>query len=69
MRWNGEYWQVETVDGDNQSGKFNSMAIDAQGHIHLAYANVNDMTAGARYAYWDGTSWKLDILDGLPAFP
>ena len=67
VRFNGEYWQVETVDGDNQSGKFNSMAIDAQGHIHLAYANVNGSTAGTRYAYWDGTSWKLEILEGLPS--
>jgi len=67
VRFNGEYWAVETVDGDNQSGKFNSMAIDAQGHVHLAYANVNGMTAGTRYASWDGASWKLQVLEGLPA--
>ena len=68
VRWNSKkQWAVETVDGENQSGKFNSLAIDAQNHLHLAYANVNGMTAGIRYAYWDGAAWKLEILEGLPS--
>ena len=67
VRFNGKYWEVTTVDGDNQSGKFNALAIDPQGHTHLAYANVNGMTAGMRYAYWDGVSWKAEVLEGLPA--
>ena len=68
VTWNGQYWAVETVDGDNQSGKFNDLAIhDAQGHKHLIYANVNGMTAGIRYGYWDGNSWKVEILEGLPS--
>lgn len=66
VKWNGKYWEVATVDGDNQSGKFNALVIDPQGHTHLAYANVNGMTAGMRYAYWDGASWKTEILEGLP---
>jgi hypothetical protein len=67
VKFNGKYWEVETVDGDNQSGKFNALAIDAHGHEHLAYANVNAMTAGMRYGFWDGTSWNLEILEGLPS--
>jgi hypothetical protein len=67
VTWNGQYWQVETVDGDNQSGKFNNLAIDTQGHKHLIYANVNGMTAGIRYGNWDGSSWKVEILEGLPS--
>ena len=66
VKWNGQVWEVETVDGDNQSGKFNALAIDAQDRAHLAYANVNAMTAGMRYAYWDGKSWKVEVLEGLP---
>jgi len=66
VRFNGEYWDVQTVDGENQSGKFNALAIDAQGHRHLAYANVNGTTAGVRYAYSFGDSWKLETLEGLP---
>lgn len=64
VTWNGEYWQARTVDGQNQSGKFNALAIDAQGHEHLVYANVNALTTGMRYAYWDGVSWRLEIFDG-----
>ena len=67
VRRNGKQWEVETVDDQNQSGKFNSLAIDRQDHLHLAYANVNGMTAGMRYAYWGGASWKLETLEGLPS--
>jgi len=64
VTWNGEYWQIKTVDGQNQSGKFNSMAMDAHGRLHLAYANVNAGTAGLRYALRSGDSWQLEVLDG-----
>jgi len=66
VRLNGQYWDVETIDGQNQSGKFNALAIDSQGHRHLAYANVNGETAGLRYAYSDGDSWKPEVVEGLP---
>ena len=64
VTWTGKLWEVKTLDGENQSGKFNSLAIDLQGHIHVAYANVNALTAGMRYAYWDGRSWSLEAFDG-----
>ena len=64
VSWNAGHWDVETVDGQNQSGKFNALGIDAQGQEHLVYANVNAMTTGMRYARWDGTAWKLEIFDG-----
>jgi len=65
VTWNGKYWELNTVDGSNQSGKFNSLAMDAQDHTHLAYANVNATTAGIRYAFWDGKKWNLDVVEGL----
>jgi hypothetical protein len=58
-------WEAETVDGRNQSGKFNSLAIDSLGHLHLGYANVKEDTAGARYATWDGQQWKLETVEQL----
>jgi len=64
VTWNGTYWEARTVDGDNQSGKFNDMAIDADGQIHLVYANVNALTAGVRYARWNGQSWHVETIDG-----
>lgn len=65
VSWTGKYWAVRTVDGENQSGKFNSLVADSQGRLHLAYANVGGMTAGMRYALWDGKSWNPEVIEGL----
>jgi hypothetical protein len=64
VNWTGESWQVRTVDSQEGSGKFNSMAIDDKGNKYLAYANVSSGTAGVRYAFWGGSSWKPEIVDG-----
>jgi hypothetical protein len=61
---NGAQWEVRTVDSDEGSGKFNSIASDAQGNMHLAYANVSASTASLRYAFWNGRSWKTEVVDG-----
>jgi hypothetical protein len=61
----GKIWQVRTVDGQNQSGKFNALAADGEGRIHLAYANVNAGTAGTRYARRNAKGeWDLELVDG-----
>jgi hypothetical protein len=65
VTFNGKYWELNTVDGENQSGKFNAMASDQHGWIHLAYANVGAMTAGMRYAVFNGETWKKEIVEGL----
>ncbi len=58
----GNYWQVRTVDPEEGSGKFNCTAA-AGNTVHIAYANVSSGTAGMRYAIWQGTSWKNEIVD------
>jgi len=63
--WNGKYWEVRTVDGSTGSGKINSIAVDSQGRFLLGYANVNGMTAGARFAIWDGSVWKAEVIDDM----
>jgi hypothetical protein len=62
--WNGQYWELRTVDSQSGSGKFNALAADSQGHLHLAYANVSAGTGSMRYAFWDGRVWNLEILEG-----
>jgi hypothetical protein len=62
--WNGKFWAVTTVDSTKGSGKFNSIAVDSGGHAHVAYGNVNYENASLRYAYWNGESWKTQILEG-----
>ena len=65
VSWNGKYWEVKTVDQENQSGKFNSIAIDSQSRLHLAYANVGATTAGLRYAIREGGNWRSEIIEDL----
>jgi hypothetical protein len=62
--WDGQVWGLRTVDSQSGSGKFNAMAADRQGHLHLVYANVSASTGSIRYAFWDGRSWKTEILEG-----
>ena len=64
VQWDGKNWALRTLDSDQGSGKFNSMVVDQQGHLHIAYANVSATTGGMRYAYWDGKDWKIEILEG-----
>jgi hypothetical protein len=64
VTWNGSGWQLTTADHDFASGKFNSLAIDSHGRPHVAYCNVVYETASLRYAYWDGTSWRKEIIEG-----
>lgn len=63
--WNGKYWEVRTVDGAEGSGKFNSMAADSHGRLQLAYANVDALQAGARFATWGGNVWKTEVVDDM----
>ena len=63
--WNGKAWDLRTVDPEPGSGKFNSMVADKEGHLHVAYANVSAVTAGIRYAFWDGRAWKTEIIEGM----
>jgi hypothetical protein len=65
VTWDGQLWELETVDGENQSGKFNSIAIDSQSRTHLAYANVGAQSAGIRYAVKNGDSWRAEVIEDL----
>ena len=69
VTWSGDRWQVRTVDGQNQSGKFNYLLTDAKNNLHLAYANVGAMTAGMRYSFWDGKMWSNEIVEDASMLP
>jgi hypothetical protein len=51
-------WYTMEVDA---SGGYESLALDAGGHPHFAYAAPNE--AGLRYAWWDGAKWNKQTLD------
>src|SRR5262249_4693175 len=54
----GGKWYTMEVDA---SGGYESLAVDAQGQPHFAYAAPNE--AGLRYAAWDGSKWNKQTLD------
>lgn len=62
--WNGSYWEARTVDQEGGSGKFNSVAIDSNDRLQIAYANVKAEHASLRYATWNGHSWDTEVLEG-----
>lgn len=64
VSWNGQYWELRTIDSDEGSGKFQSLALNSAGWPRIAYANVRSETAGLRFAYWDGRQWVTEILEG-----
>lgn len=64
VSWNGQYWELRTVDTDEGSGKFNSVGLSSTGTPMIAYGNVKYENASLRFAYWTGSSWKVEILEG-----
>lgn len=63
VRWNGKVWELRTVDSDLGSGKFNSLAIDSEGRLRVAYGNVEYQNVSLRYAEWDGHAWRVEVVD------
>lgn len=53
-------WLARTVDFDNQTGKWNSMVLDAQGYPRISYSSWDK--GAMKYAYWDGKQWNIRIV-------
>lgn len=61
--FNGATWAIVTVDSDGTTGRFCSLAFDAENRPHISY--VSSTTGKLRYARNDGLIWqKVDIADG-----
>lgn len=54
-------WVARTVDLERQTGKWNSMALDAQGNPHVTYDSF--LVGQLKYAYWNGKEWKHAVVD------
>lgn len=59
--FDGRQWTIETVDKRMETGKFNSVALDASGHPHIAYSHV--AWGDLLYAAWDGSRWNFGDVD------
>ena len=59
--WDGESWDIETVDSEGDVGLYSSLALDSDGNSHIAYY---DKTNGdLKYAVWNGESWNIETVD------
>jgi hypothetical protein len=54
-------WTARTIDFEQQTGKWSSLAVDPQGTIRMSY---NSFVLGKlKYAIFDGKAWKISVVD------
>ena len=54
-------WEARTVDFDLETGKWNSMRLDANGTPHIAYSAYRQ--GEQKYASWNGREWSVSTVD------
>lgn len=59
--FDGQRWFIQTVDWRTGSGKYNSLAVDANGNAHIAYERIgaNELL----YANSTGQTWQFTTVD------
>ena len=68
-RYDGRRWTHELVDGTSDCGWGNSIAVDAQGHVHISYAAFRGLGAQKLiYAVHDGSQWQVQEVGRDAAF-
>ena len=65
----GAGWRLEAVDGDGDTGKFASIAIDADDNPRIShYAQKSPNGGEVRYSTFDGSGWSTSAvgeIDGV----
>jgi hypothetical protein len=61
--WNGTAWEKETIDSDNDEGKYSALVIDAQDRPYIGYYDAS--YGELRYATKNmpESAWKIHIVD------
>jgi hypothetical protein len=54
-------WMARTVDFEGQTGKWNSIVVDAQGMAHMSYDSF--LKGELKYAFWNGKEWRVSVVD------
>jgi hypothetical protein len=54
-------WMARTIDFDAQTGKWQSMTLDAHGNPHISYDAY--VSGQLKYAVWDGKNWVVKSVD------
>lgn len=58
-------WHTESVDTEGDVGMYSSIDLDGDDNPHIAYCKHYDenMMGEVKYAYFDGSTWQIDIVD------
>lgn len=59
--WTGSAWEIQTVDSLGR--EWTAIALDPEGHPHIAYAAYCDNDKCLKYAHWTGTQWEFRVVD------
>ncbi len=54
-------WLARTIDFDGETGKWNSMVVDARGNPHISYSAF--FRGQLKYAHWNGKNWVVTAVD------
>lgn len=60
-RWNGSRWVREIVD--TGIAGYQSMALDSMARPQISYWDITN--GDLKHAAFDGTSWKVSVVDGM----
>lgn len=55
-------WKIETIDTENNVGKYTSIAIDKNNYPHISYCD-DAIEGNLKYAKWNGSSWDKEVID------
>lgn len=56
-------WRAETIDEEGDVGRYNAIAVDREGGVHVAYY-VAPLAADLRYAHRDPSGrWSTEVVD------
>jgi len=56
-------WSIEVVDAGPNAGYDISMAMEANGNLHISY--YHDNNEKLMYAKWDGSSWTREVIGDM----
>jgi hypothetical protein len=56
-------WEFQTIDSEGIVGRNNSMALDLSDNPHIVY--IDETNTSLKYARWDGSSWRIKIVDNI----
>jgi hypothetical protein len=62
--WNGNKWTIDPpIDANNGAGQYTSIKVDANDRPRISYYAA--LSADLRYAYFDGSQWKTEVVDSI----